>query len=61
MKIKIKDLALFDVNNACLKYSCRSCPLCIKFYDYSPMCIIHILDHSFIDEWKDILEKEIDI
>lgn len=61
MKRKIKDLTFFDVNNTCIKNSCKSCPLCIKFYDYSPMCVIHILDHSFIDEWRDLLEQEIEI
>ena len=62
MKKKIKDITFFDVNELCYKYDCVNCPLCLATDMFAhKRCIIWLLDHSMIDEWKDYIEREVEI
>lgn len=64
MKKKIKDITFFDVNEACVKYDdCRKCPLAIpEVLGQRNVCIIQLLHpHSFIDDWRDYLEIEVEL
>lgn len=62
MKKKIKDITFFDLNEACLNHGCSECPLALEMEQFGhKWCITWLLNHTIVDEWPEILEREVEL